>query len=177
MVKPADLEKRLLELEGRLNKHKYFITLLPGALLKRDISTNEIEYIDSNNDEYEGLELSIDQFILVDMFALESWEAIPDSQDMDDRQGIKNNPEKCWILEHMHPGKTARQAWRREVKQYEEYMANHHTTSPQVNSSPVMPSIPKSPKDAIIQEVIEPSTRPKSKIDEEIYAHDFKPNW
>lgn len=125
-ISTLELDKRLAQLEARAAKRQYLITaIIGGALLKRDLATNEITYIDLYDDEYETLHLRIGQVLLVDMFPLESWEPIPDSTDDDDRQGIKNNPEKCWILEHMYPGMTARQAWRKEVREYKEYMAEY----------------------------------------------------
>jgi len=95
-----DLLDRINALESQVNKSKYHLTLLPGHLLKRDLNTNEIEYI---LDDGEGF---FDAVLLVNTAMLEPWEEVSIS------------PEKCWLLEHIHPGKTAEKAWNIEVKKY-----------------------------------------------------------
>lgn len=158
-----EIEKRLAYLESKINQHKYYITLLMGgAVLKRDLSTNEIEYIDSFDDEYESLMSQYDDAILVDLFCIEDWEPIPIPEppnktnnktqseydkelyeykhlDKDYREGIKNNPEKCWILLHMHPEcKTAKGAWKLEVSEYKKYLDEVNNV---INSKSELPSI------------------------------------
>lgn len=137
-----DLE--LLKLiKTQLCNHKYKITLLAGAVLKRDIETNEIELIAASEDEYEELSMQYDEFHCVDLFCLESWDEIENGTIDETSNGpVRRDdaPEKKWLLLAMHPEcKTAKQAWKKEHDEYEAYInSGAKVATPPPYSGPVV---------------------------------------
>lgn len=128
MIKSQDLENRLLALEAKLSERKYFVTALLGSLLKRDLNNDDIEVIDASSPEYDDLCLQSKQFILSDLLGLDDWSE------------CESNLEKVFLLEQMHPGLSARQAWRRESKAINDsipkYVEPKHVTSNDEGVSP-----------------------------------------
>jgi hypothetical protein len=108
MVITKQAEDRINALESVLIKRKNFITLLlwSNLLLKRDLANNKIQLLQEGDDEYEKLQMEINDVIMIDLLCTDDWSE------------IRNSKEKLWILEHLNKGKSAYESWQLEAKAY-----------------------------------------------------------
>lgn len=177
MALSKEIEERFQKLESKVNKHKYHITLLCGGyLLKRDMVTNEIELINVDNDEYESLSMHCDDFHIIDLFCLETWDEIENGTINGDGTRKDDALEKQWLLLAIHPEcKTAKAAWRKEHNEYEAYKnSGAKETTPVPYQGPIEDiDIKPMPNKSIKLDKPAP-VEPKHTAE---WQHDYKPNW
>jgi len=181
MVNRETMERLVAELQAKVNKTKYSyaLNLVNNSLLRMDIKTGIIDELDDEDDllQYAPFDCTI-VFPEIMVWALGNGDSFDEL-----------SPFEQWFLfklfntDNEENTLKAVRKWNRNRKRKAELLPS---TSPQPHSAPAMPTdkatITEPSNDDIITPDIEPIERkplPKkrSMIDDEVYNHDFIPNW
>jgi hypothetical protein len=110
--KYENLELRIKELEALISKKQYVITFIAGGILLRDKLTQEVQLIDSLDDDFEEFQDRWTIFLDFNTLCLTPWSEIESSPYF---------PEFQWFYNYISPGLSTRKAWAFDRKMYRKW--------------------------------------------------------